>query len=457
MRYQHIFEESRYLLYLHNREAVGTGGFRGECSHYGLNAMEMQIEYAACYRRMFGHDLSPYPDITHAMPRMIFCHYFPEDPKTRPAALGINGLSDLRGNMLAYAYPLAPDPWKGAFHWAWNRSAGIVAAEDPSASRKLADQAAGNAVWLFLSYPLDGKPRHPAESMPLTWQAPDHGFYGFRNSWKGQGDFILLVHAKTHSPGGWNGPNAGTFRLYGLGQSWNDTYGGREICAWEENRVLLPEDPFFDAGLGRVVQVAAQPDGSGSLSMDLSDLYNVAAGRPYSMYGNVRNVAAFKDGRIRALRALAVDYSGKSGAACLFVLVDRISGGKSKLWTWNLGDPAVVPKVAVSGNSFTLPRGNGVMRGTFVVPRPVQISARVNDGKDQPGHNCGTRNKTSPRPVPTLFAQGGDNFFLIATIQDMKMPPPDVKIEGEGLESKVIVGKRRISFRDDRIIIEDAP
>jgi hypothetical protein len=181
-RYQRLFEESRYLLYLHNREAVGTGGFRGECSHYGLNAMEMQVEYAAAYRRMFGHDLSPYPDVTHAMPRMMFCHYFPADPKVRPVALGINGLSELRGNMLAYGYSLAPQDWKGAYHWIWNRSAGIAASGD-TADPKSLEQAGGEAAWLFLNYPLNSKPQHPAECMPLTWQAPDHGFYGFRSSW----------------------------------------------------------------------------------------------------------------------------------------------------------------------------------------------------------------------------------------------------------------------------------
>jgi hypothetical protein len=458
-RYQRIFEESRYVLYLHSREAIGTGGFRGECSHYGLNAMEMQIEYAACYRRMFGRDLSPYADATLAIPRMIFCHYFPEDAKAKATALGINGLSDLRANMLSYSYPLAPSAYKGAVQWVWNRAAGIpttTAPGDAASAEALAAYMKGDDVWGFLSYPLDAKPQHPSTAMPLTWQAPDHGFYAFRNGWRGQGDFLLLVHAKTHPPGGWNGPNAGTFHLLGLAQPWNGTYSGREVCAWEENRVMLPEDPFNN-GLGRVLHASAEADGSGSVTMDLSDSYNAPAGRAYSMYGSVREGLAFKDAKIKALRAMAVDYSGKSGAPCLFVLVDSITGGKSKLWTWNLGDPAVVPKVAVSGASFTVPRGDGIMRGTFAAPRSVQLSAKVNDGKDQPGHTCALREKAPPRPVPTLFAQGGDSFFLVATFQDAKAPAPQVKVEGEGLAAKVVVGNRLISFRGDRIVVENAP
>jgi hypothetical protein len=120
---------------------------------------------------------------------------------------------------------------------------------------------------LFLSYPLDTRPQHPSEAMPLTWQAPDFGYHGFRNSWKGQGDFILQVYAKAHVVGGWNGPNAGTFRLFGLGQSWNDDYSGREICAWQTNRVMTPDpsrDGYgaarerFPPRAGRSVTVAAR-------------------------------------------------------------------------------------------------------------------------------------------------------------------------------------------------------
>jgi hypothetical protein len=455
-RGQRIFEESRYILYLHNREAIGTGGFRGECSHYGLNAMEMQIAYATCYRRMFGHDLSPYADAPLALPRMMFCHYFPADPKAKPLALSINGLSELRGNMLAYGYPLAPEPWKSTYHWAWNRSLGIEKPEELLQDPKRLAQVESYAAWFFLGYPLGEKPRLAADTLPRTWQAHDHGFYGFRNSWNGEGDFILLVHAKAHAPGGWNGPNAGSFRLFGLGHSWNDTHAGREICVWEENRVILPEDPFTTTGLGRVLHVTTAPDGSGSVTIELDDTYNPPSGtgRPYSMYGNIREPLLFREGRIKALRAIGVDYSGASGAPCLFVLVDRISGGKSKLWTWNLGDPALVPKVTVSGNSFQVHRGNAILHGVFVAPRPARIHAKINDGQGQPGHTCGMREKTPPRPVPTLFAEGGDDFFLVAMVQDAQQPPPKVSVEGEGLRTTVAVGRRAISFDGAQIIFK---
>jgi hypothetical protein len=161
----------------------------------------------------------------------------------------------------------------------------------------------------------------------------------------------------------------------------------------------------------------------------------------------------FPAGGVSALRAFAVDYSGKIGAPCLFVLVDRIRGGKSKLWTWNLGDPAVVPKVAIAGNAFTIPGKAGTLRGTFVAPAPAKIVAKINDGVDQPGHNCGQRDKTPPRKTPTLFAEGGDDFFLVATIQDLKTPAPELAVAGTGLDARVTVGGRVVSFDGTRVTI----
>jgi len=289
--------------------------------------------------------------------------------------------------------------------------------------------------------------------MPLTWQAPDFGYYGFRNSWKGQGDFVLQVYAKAHAIGGWNGPYAGTFRLFGLGQSWNDDYSGREICAWQTNRVILPEDDTAADACGRVTHVETRPDGSGSLSIDLNDVHSGkvdALGGLYSKHGNLRHEGAFKDIGIRVLRAVGVDYSGKCGAPCLFVLVDRVQGGKSKVWTWNLGDEAVVSKVTVAGNTFTLPRDEGVLRGTFIAPAKAQVTAKIHEVS-----MAARGGKAASVRIPSLHVQGGDEFFLVVMVQDAKAAPPAVKVEGSGLAARVTIGQRVIRFANDRIVFEE--
>jgi hypothetical protein len=185
----------------------------------------------------------------------------------------------------------------------------------------------------------------------------------------------------------------------------------------------------------------------------MNDVYGGAEGRLYTMYGNFRNPSGFKDLGIRAKRAMAVDYSGTCGAPCLLVLVDRVRGGKSKVWTWNLGDlagpkgnkAAVATKVSISGNAFTIAKGSGTLRGTFVAPATARITQETKE--------VVMEKAAAPRRIPSIFAQGGDDFFLVATVQDVSSPAPQVKVEGTGLDAKVTVGGQTIRFDGQKIVL----
>jgi hypothetical protein len=214
---------------------------------------------------------------------------------------------------------------------------------------------------------------------------------------------------------------------------------------------MMLDDEVNLSGQGRITYVDLKPDGSGALTIDMNDVYGGQAGRLYTMYGNFRYPSGYKDLGIRAVRAMAVDYSGKSGAPCLFVLVDRIRGGGKKVWTWNLGDAAVVPKVAIAGNTFTVPKGAAALRGVFVTPGAVQAKATVNEVM------LGAAGRQTPRKIPSILAQGGEDFFLVATVQEAGAAPPAVQIEGTGLDAKVTVGRRRVAFDGEKVVIADAP
>jgi len=58
--------------------------------------------------------------------------------------------------------------------------------------------------------------------------------------------------------------------------------------------------------------------------------------RLYEAYGNLRVDSSFADSGITGMRSAGVDYSGRCGAPCLFVVVDKITGGKRKVWTWQV-------------------------------------------------------------------------------------------------------------------------
>jgi hypothetical protein len=454
-QFQRLYEWSRYAMYWTNREGAGTGGYRGESAHYGLSASHMSIEYAAYHRRMFGTDVSAWPDITHVVPRMIFANYYPEPATNAPVALHINGLSSINTEFFVSAYPIAPAAWQPVVLWAWNRHLGVtgpaeLAAELQKPKGGKADLA-GNPSWFFINYPLDVTPQPPAVRMPLTWEAPDFGYYGFRSGWAGRGEFVLQTLARSHPVGGWSGPNAGTFVLFGLGHQWNSSSTHREITPWEENRVILPDDKLNDYGLGRVTHHEALPDGSGSVSIDLDDVYCAPSRGLYSMYGNVRLPWERAASGVTGRRAIAVDYSGKSGAPCLFVLVDRIRGGQSKVWTWHLGENAPTTNATVVGNTFTIAKGQATLRGTFIAPGKAAIAALTKE-TTAPGNR-----ETVTKKVPLIQATGGDDFFFVATVQDAKTAPPEIKTEGTGLDARVRVGARTIRFDGERIHIAGQP
>ena len=464
-----LFEMGRRMMFLHYREAVGTGGFQAEVGGYSAIATAAAAMYAPGYRNMFGRDCSPYGDITHYVPRKMFAHVYPA--QREPYAQDVNGTPKISPATFGILFPVVPDEWKPAVLWAWHRHAGIDGVDDAESAAKLLDYHAGHSQWdwiySFLHYPLDIEPKLPGGVMPLSWQAPDFGYYGFRNAWQSTDDFLAQVFLKAHHIGGWNGPNGGTFRLYGLGHVWAYGPTDRNRSRWEENVVQLPENPEINEGaLGRLTHVETRPDGSGVVSMDLSDIYATAptdrkGRRPrlYEAYGNLRVDSSFADSGITGMRSVGVDYSGRCGAPCLFVVVDKITGGKRKVWTWQVdsadrkrrkGDPTNPDLTTVDDNTFTVRHEDGaVLRGTFMAPQDVRVTAGVRE-TTMIGGAGSSAGKKLERPILGVFAEGGDDYFCVVTVG--RGDPPKVALQGHGLDATVAVGRQTVRFDGEKIV-----
>lgn len=450
IEYIKLFRTGRRLMYLLYREAVGTGGFQAEVGHYNKDTTDGPNRYATAHRQCLGYDVSPFPDITHYLPRHVFTHIFPEQGK--PWAQDINGSVRIGGSYFAALFPIVPDAWKPTMLWAWNRIEGVT---DDTSSIKAVEE---DPAWGFANYPLDMEPKPPAGTLPLVWEAPDFGFYAFRNGWAGGDDIVAQVFLKAHHIGGWNGPNAGTFRIAGLGRAWAVGPDGRERRRWQESVVWLPNDDHYEGALGRLAHLKTEKDGSGVVTVDLRDVYSrQPKGGLYAPYGGIRREWAFEDSGISGLRAFGVDYSGKCGAPALFAVVDKIRGGHEKVWLWQLpeleaqGKERRVVDVAIEGNVFTLRQGDATLRGTFAAPAAVKLTAgaRTMQTRHSAGHNAG---KPLDIRFSALFAEGGDEFFVVATLQ--RGEPPAATIEGKGLEAKVRVGGRVVSFDGQKIVFE---
>jgi len=173
----------------------------------------------------------------------------------------------------------------------------------------------------------------------------------------------------------------------------------------------------------------------------------------YERYGGIRRASAFADTGITGNRSIAVDYSGRSGAPCLLAIADRIRGGKSKVWVWQLGQATGknpvndLARTRVEGNTFTITKGDATLRGTFVLPKSVKLSAEVRE-KSMVGGAASVAGKVLERPIAGVFAEGGDDFFVVVTIQ--RGPAPEVKLAN----AKAQVGARTVSFDGQTVVME---
>lgn len=249
-----------YQMYRHYKLGIGDGGFQSEIGKYASYAHTTPVTYAALYQRVYGRDASAFPDATHFLPRQMMTEYYPA--AGGQVVLEINGWNPLRPELIAAAYNAIPDEYRPAMLWAWNRLTGVTN------EASVANVLKANPVFAFVNYPLDGKPVHPRESMPLTWQAPTRGLYVFRSGWEGKDEFIAQVFAKSSPIGGWNWPNAGTFRVFGLGHSWvgRPTSGKKSGVRELQSVVILPDDTISEGGCGQVPWFRAGADGSGEVT-----------------------------------------------------------------------------------------------------------------------------------------------------------------------------------------------
>ncbi|MFP4354803.1 MAG: hypothetical protein ACLFUJ_06725 [Phycisphaerae bacterium] len=449
--YWNLLTRSRYMMYRFCRDAVGTGGASAELTHYSAIAERHPARYAGLHRRLFGYSVSPQQDMELLLVRKIFAHWYPKDGD--PVAQEINGSPKADSDLFAALLPVVPEEYREAALWAWYRHADA----EPGNASALMD---GYPPLALLHFPTDLQPKAPQGVLPLTWKAPDFGLFGFRSGYAdGQEEFIIQTFGKSHYIGGWNAPNAGTFRVMGLGRAWTSAPTDRNRHRWEESVVMLPENPEINDGAGaEVTHVKMYEDGSGVVSYNMNDVYAARklrpdgrrAGRLYERYGDIRNPEAFADSGITGMRSIAVDYSKLSGADCLIAIVDRIDGGKSKTWLWQLPRGDAVGQIQVEGNRLVWKRGQASMHGLFATGQKPAAQTMMTHMRGHAGSSAG---KKLDRPIHVISAEDADGrFFFVATIQSGQAPRMQVK--GKGLDAVITIGKRIVRFDGKKIILD---
>jgi hypothetical protein len=484
-----LFGASQQSMAEYTVKSFGVNGFKtGD-----IGSLHGPNRYAVAYRNAFGVPLTPEADMEMFLPRQMFV----ETPGggSKPVFVDLlsesgfvgheyTGSIDYTANHFSGLFPLVPDKSQPAVLWSWWRHLGI--ASEDEAVKALEERFPGmpgysreaHVAWTFVHYPLGMKPVPPTGVLPLTWKTDRLETYGFRNKWEGDGTCLLLVGAHCENRG------AGAFRLAGFGRSWLAGKPGRRLA---ENVVQLPGIELDDDAPALVTRYEANNYGSGALTLDYGQVYRTA------------------ETGISGHRSFAVDYSGKSGAAVLVAIADRVVGFDQPVWTSPFIDgdfgfggfqpgfeyrekapkgtdvsygtvtkkfakelaeyvrekqggsveykkfaadrEALFKGMTIEGDTFRIERDGVVLRGRVFSNKPVTVAK-----DDVEETRLGAKMSVLHSVSSGLTARGGNEFLVVITLS--KGEPPRIEAEGSGLAAKVKVGERSVSYIKDGVVIE---
>jgi hypothetical protein len=447
--------------------AVGSAGFVQEGDAYTNVALRNGAEFAHAYRQTTGSEHFRHMTNAKWLPFIEVARSVWRDP-SRGAGIATHKdkwLNDQEAYMLAGGYgPYTTFPVNDA---SFPILAGLVDRQYLPAMLWQADRRGLKVLPEYLGENQDVKAGLPEEVMPRVIVDRQKGGYIFRNRYQDADDIVFMAYAKREELNScWTLPDAGGFRIVGLGTRWV-MHSGRWKWRWlreDENCVLVPEAPRGWYG-ATPTYFRGEDEGSGALSLNMDRTYRKT--EPYGASYPFTNPTSWEDAGVRAVRCFAVDYSGRCGAPALFVVADRITGSKGPL-TWQMyaqtgptykstqdvggkqpdGGPVKEIRIDADGRAFTFLDAKGAsLRGTIVSP-----AGKVEMGKSRPVYYDQRKMDELEHHRRVQLVSPSGEFLVILTLQ--KGEGPAVKVEGEGLAAKVTVGKRTIRFDGGKVALE---
>ncbi|NET71674.1 MAG: hypothetical protein F6K62_12285 [Sphaerospermopsis sp. SIO1G2] len=375
---------------------VGDHGFGSEGDHYTTEPLILTvIPFLIAYENVMGADL-----ITNSSAESFLPHYVTRgvernQEKNKNLSVATYGRHRYYAGSALFSMGLKLTPKQ--------LLPGIMSVFKPYWGIQ-GDQTFGinspyQAAYILMSYPENVPARNPIQNFSRVLIDKQKGFYVFRNHWRSKNDIVASIYLKREKlQGSWSFPDAGSFRISGLGEDWAIAGPGDGQRSSENVVVLDSENPTTEPTFLQTFE-----DGSG--------------------------VVTFKSKNW--IRAFAVDYSHNSGVPGLFVVVDKfVDTPGEKTWTMYTQG-----KVSISGQEFTITGSSGkTMKGKFITPKNVDLSFQ----------------KMGKKGV--ILARGGDEFFVVMTVQSDKSP--NIEVSGEGLNSIVKVGEQEIMFADEQIFFD---
>ncbi len=405
VRAPHLLARAQRGVWRHLRDAAGDHGFYIEGEGYLRFTMTVgMLPYLHAQRIAMGEAFIEESGQEWLLTLPLITGIGPEGsrPAYGPAGWGGRGQQEERSGAFAMGMSNVPPDYLPAARWWFDRVFGFEGGNE-TFNIHLPDQAG----YALMNYPFDVEPRNPGQVLPRAVHDRYHAYFAFRKDWKetadghasaddllaifyGRGAVRRYVHQASRSP---------SIRIVGFNHRFADI-----------NRVAVDQD--IDGWLyGEVTHAELdEATGNGSVTVDISRQYEVDG----------------EDVGVTAMRAFAVDYSERSGAAGLYAVVDTVDGHSGHVWRMATG-----ARPQVDGNRFTVERGGARLSGIVAAPADAELDAQRD----------------------ALRIRGDGRFFIVMTLDDGDEAAP-MRLTGEGLDARIEVGERTVRFDGEKIIIE---
>ena len=330
----------------------------------------------------------------------------------------------------ALAFAFSPEAYKPGLKWMFRRTCGDL-------GDKTWDTATGNGLWSLLYYPNDLAEQNPSSAWGNTYSDNSYGVYVFRNRYQDTSDFVLQTHGNLRlNQGGHDGPDALTFRIYGLGVPW--CVGSGRTTDPRGQTSLFPADPNTVTSMTK------------RLVPTLMDKFLRANGDGYT----VMNIDTSDTGVDNQTRRIVTDYSSASGAPGFFVVSDASNNGTH----WRLNTPSF-NTITTSGDTFTITSPDGHVM-TAKVCWPPAPAFRTGTFNRPPSLRYKDTNYTAAtNSYSTInkwidFPSNGDGKFVIAiAITENGAPVPAINTAGTGDQQTITAGTRTITLDGNQISV----
>lgn len=327
------------------------------------------------------------------------------------------------GGELLLLLNLADAGTRGPLQWTFNRCFG------PQGNQSLDLAKPADLVHLLLALQGSDSVMNPAVLNGHSWSDAGEGIFFFRNRWVDQDDALASIKANQQPSRTLRSfPDAGSFRLLALGGKWavernkdkNDT---EALLRERENVVIIPGTHGWHAG--KVLRSSVQPDGSGSVVLNLDKVYTVAPpGASPSLLENTQDLG------IRMQRTWTIDYSGDCGAPVLLVIVDECRNGPTRRWLMHTEEH----DISLRPDGFDIRAANGsTLRANFLAPDKPRLSIDRGLWTD------------------TLAIDGEGSFFVVMTVQPAGAEHPKLEKKGRDLDTSISLGNTSIHYNDGDI------